>query len=691
VSPESSTAVPPTAVPPASPELVELLAHARRVPHHRLGIRELTAAGSIATRIESLHQALTSIDERASLALALSLAGERALPATALTQLLPDVEDPRLTAFFVGGASGDRVSVIGALLDDEVLTEDAEAMLLWLATERLELASPLDTHWRVRARRLARRLPDAEDTVAFLGTAIARFTEPAVQLLAEPLLAKAATPTLVRVQKAQAAEVLAIFDGTIGDVLEDEEAPRLLATVTVKSAGPKVGRNDSCPCGSGKKYKKCHEGKDEGVRAPNAAIDPAGLSAKDLPYLRVAEIAALDVRRLKKDTLLAALDRASTFRRWSLAQRCADALAELHGDGNAHLDLALRAVDSGRRDVIDRLMARWTEDDLPPELSIYRAIQQAAPALEPLSALSTQLMADPKAPLFDLALGLLLRAPGIGIPVARGLVPELPLEDGDALVAEIERARDVLDLPPGDPALDLVAALDDDDTRRARFELATQELTEERDSLRASLARSNEALSARGAEVISLAMRLEEAEDEVAKKSIERPNEAANAARAPDAERKKLSARIDELKALVQEGNRERAELRRQITDLSEELASRSEQLRTTAEEPDESDTDEEHASPRVPIVPVFSRVARESLSSFPLRIRKQAIELSATLASGEPSAWRNVKQMEGVSKVWSARLGIHVRLLFRVHDDHLEVLDVVTREDLLKVLERWR
>ncbi|MBI4398399.1 MAG: SEC-C domain-containing protein, partial [Candidatus Omnitrophica bacterium] len=23
-------------------------------------------------------------------------------------------------------------------------------------------------------------------------------------------------------------------------------------------AGPKVGRNEPCPCGSGKKYKKCH-------------------------------------------------------------------------------------------------------------------------------------------------------------------------------------------------------------------------------------------------------------------------------------------------------------------------------------------------------------------------------------------------------------------------------------------------
>jgi preprotein translocase subunit SecA len=29
-------------------------------------------------------------------------------------------------------------------------------------------------------------------------------------------------------------------------------------TVQVKRTYPKVGRNDPCPCGSGKKYKHCH-------------------------------------------------------------------------------------------------------------------------------------------------------------------------------------------------------------------------------------------------------------------------------------------------------------------------------------------------------------------------------------------------------------------------------------------------
>ncbi|MEY2731016.1 MAG: hypothetical protein RL584_2142, partial [Pseudomonadota bacterium] len=31
-----------------------------------------------------------------------------------------------------------------------------------------------------------------------------------------------------------------------------------LAVRTVQREGAKVGRNDPCPCGSGKKFKQCH-------------------------------------------------------------------------------------------------------------------------------------------------------------------------------------------------------------------------------------------------------------------------------------------------------------------------------------------------------------------------------------------------------------------------------------------------
>ena len=36
------------------------------------------------------------------------------------------------------------------------------------------------------------------------------------------------------------------------------EANEAISKATPVRTGPKVGRNDPCPCGSGKKYKKCH-------------------------------------------------------------------------------------------------------------------------------------------------------------------------------------------------------------------------------------------------------------------------------------------------------------------------------------------------------------------------------------------------------------------------------------------------
>ncbi len=41
------------------------------------------------------------------------------------------------------------------------------------------------------------------------------------------------------------------------DYEEDWEADHSSPVVTYVREGPKVGRNDACPCGSGKKYKKC--------------------------------------------------------------------------------------------------------------------------------------------------------------------------------------------------------------------------------------------------------------------------------------------------------------------------------------------------------------------------------------------------------------------------------------------------
>ena len=44
-----------------------------------------------------------------------------------------------------------------------------------------------------------------------------------------------------------------------GSVLADDEVvDAVVGDDTFKREGDKVGRNDLCPCGSGKKYKHCH-------------------------------------------------------------------------------------------------------------------------------------------------------------------------------------------------------------------------------------------------------------------------------------------------------------------------------------------------------------------------------------------------------------------------------------------------
>lgn len=43
---------------------------------------------------------------------------------------------------------------------------------------------------------------------------------------------------------------------------DDDESLFDEPLVPIRNETPKIGRNNPCPCGSGKKYKKCHINKD---------------------------------------------------------------------------------------------------------------------------------------------------------------------------------------------------------------------------------------------------------------------------------------------------------------------------------------------------------------------------------------------------------------------------------------------
>ena len=79
------------------------------------------------------------------------------------------------------------------------------------------------------------------------------------------------------------------FDG------EDFGVPPLLP---IRREGPDVGRNDPCPCGSGKKYKKCCLKKDQADSEPYASKFPIGTIALYGPDdQRTTKIAAAVIKR----------------------------------------------------------------------------------------------------------------------------------------------------------------------------------------------------------------------------------------------------------------------------------------------------------------------------------------------------------------------------------------------------------
>ena len=76
------------------------------------------------------------------------------------------------------------------------------------------------------------------------------------------------------------------------------------AAVSPRRAPPKVGRNDPCPCGSGKKYKKCHgEGGGDASVEPRSA-KPAGPAANALPDRVESPLS----RRVTRDSIEVSVD-----------------------------------------------------------------------------------------------------------------------------------------------------------------------------------------------------------------------------------------------------------------------------------------------------------------------------------------------------------------------------------------------
>jgi hypothetical protein len=479
---------------------------------------------------------------------------------------------------------------------------------------------------------------------------------------------------------------------------------------TARRSVPKVGRNDICPCGSGKKYKKCCFGKE-----PRESLSPvAGLTmreyrrrlhefqtAEEMMREHPADLARLPLRDLSTEQLDACFTVFVDCERMEEAERALELLADRELGEKLTLDdlraeLVTFAHDWGHDALVARHLDRFTDPEkIPRHVALGRELREpTAKALELLEAECLPHVLGKEPPPMVLAYELLEPYPALGAVIARGCLSSEHEADSTTLLHEIEWARDRLGAPPNDPywnVWDLMV----DERRLAKAS------DEEKEALRAELERMREEARDARADAQVLVRELGKHRDQLgeleakaqkaeqrSKKSVGSANDAK--ARERDAEAaRNLRRKIRELEGRIREGQSERLELRKR----AEELATQQPEEPASAERADVSlEESQEDVAPHGLRVPVWTDKARASLAKLPTKIVSGAIATAGALGAGRPEAWRHAKKLEGMHGLCSARVGIHHRLLFWMEeDDTLDVEEVVTREDLDRALAARR
>jgi hypothetical protein len=677
-----------------------LLAVARATPLTQYGVSAMSEEDSEEALLDALRTAVSTNDSAAMvLAFALVVHGAD-VPADLLVRLLPDLDDPSQMLTLAGCCEGDVTAMILEVIETGRLSVEREAALIYVAARLQEGNLP-----RVLVGRLRTILREP-------------FWSPSVRIVAG--LAATLTGDVEVQRLAQEAVPVGLIDGlraSIGDrlwklfreptvdVLPVQNQTRLWGGYTVVRETPKVGRNEPCPCGSGKKFKKCCEGVEARQPVPQTAIERFLLTkgrqrrvAWDL--LHASEIERLDPSLLGWEELLDGMRRLVTSRRWEGAHRMLDALASRPDLGQPVADyreeFIYHAIRERALDAADREWSLLPADHpsrahLRLELDIAGHVPHA---LEQLEAALAESLRESSSRATDLAFLLLDWFPATGIYLARGALRGDRLLDSDELLRSIGEARDRLDLPAEDPfeeIFDRMLEEEANEVAQRSEEEASEDVVEELEALRRNL-REGSAQRARLERELSRRQReLDEATAE--RERLKKLAVAGEAARIHELEeeKKRLRLKIESLRGTLAESVEERSRLR---LDLARSTSTRQalpigHPTDATEREADEMEGDAVDTVPRRVLIPSYSAATTRALTTIPRRVASDALEVTARLAGGDPGTWAQARHTRRNRDVHSIRLARTWRLLFRVADPALEVLDVIHRKELEQALAR--
>jgi hypothetical protein len=475
---------------------------------------------------------------------------------------------------------------------------------------------------------------------------------------------------------------------------------------TLKRAAPKAGRNDPCPCGSGRKFKQCCESKSnmgdqyqvDGVTLSEAAAHPELiLTRQRIREMRSYELYALEPKRLIPPLAEEVAIRLVYFRE---IPRAIEMLQAVGPDSLSVNALDEIAYEFSRARDVEAL--RWLVEFAPGVifLSFDMEVLLASPSermsllqAKARDAIEADRFGDPSASAIfcDIGLAALFVDPALGLLIARGA---LPVSGGNQLVMieDIEDARDLLGLDNNEPGYESIEATEQsyiDQTRHAA------DLEKARKETASRVSKRDAEIQQLKSQIEAMQETLTKREDAIQKAKQEKPAALTPAPSAQDiSETRELR---DQLRRLKDNLKVEHEEHNRAMRDLR----SAQDQLRRSAREKNETSarqlpsTSEDEVSQSIAIdwesqslrIPEYSNVFRDALRKHPRQVSAVAITAAGRLAAGDPSIWKTVRALKLRPGTLRVRIAGDYRLLFEIESpDTLRLTDLILRRDL----ERW-
>ncbi|MEO6777604.1 MAG: SEC-C metal-binding domain-containing protein [Kofleriaceae bacterium] len=658
----------------------------------RISRARIDAAGEPA--LEAIEAALAAFDHETAALLALARARTQAVPVELVGRILPGIELAAIANGLIAIAHGAREHLFDIVTERRFpATKEAgelEAIVLYAAWKAGVTGATLIPE----LRRLAARSMTAEG-YALLATAGASVDDPNTAAALKPIasFAKEYAKAVAADDKAMNASI----DAVIAALPAEVELSRGGFTMRAHKL---PGRNDPCWCGSGQKFKKCCADKPVAAASPVEGLTwdefLAGdkITLEQIRQLEIKDVLQIDFTRLTLKPLVAVVRGLADAHAWPHAERALEELARRPldvadagwvDDAREWLLQAALGCGPAQRELAKRhiaLLSPALRDHYELEAAIECGPAEAWLALRARVAAvvaSTNKLDD-----VDLAYALLRAEPALGIVFARACIGTLRVDDADTLLDAVEDARDRLNLPPVDPAWDVLDAL----TAKVKRKPKADDAGALKEQLASSTARADQLER-------SLAQLRGELAAERTKPAAElvRPGgaTAAKPGTTPGELDGRLDDRIEELEGLIREGQAERRDLRKQLEGAAQKKEVHEPRGRRLADDPDEG-VDDLPVAARGVTLPRFDRKFTDALAEVPPQVGSEAMRTIGILAAGDGFAWKAVKQAKDmVRPLYMMRVGIHHRLLFRCDDGVLDVMDLITRETLLTTLKRIR